>query len=446
MSVLVLVACGGPSDGPAPGVKSDAEERHNVLLIIADDLGVDKMSIYQPEFNRLPPTPNLDSLAARGVRFDNAWSSPSCSPTRAAMLTGRYPRRTGVGRAFGTYEPDVLSYDERTLPEALAEVGYDSSAAGKWHLSSAEYDYETSPLLHGFSWHAGSIFNFSEPALNGANTTYFDWEKAVNGVLTRSSTYATIDTTNDAVDRIEQMSEPWLLWVAYNAPHHPLHTPPPHLFTQERSSSPTQRELFNLDVEALDTEIGRLLGAMSTEVAARTTVIFIGDNGTSGLITDVVGERRAKGTVHEGGIHVPFIVAGPVVAAPGTVSEALVGTLDVFATAAEIAGAEAGDVDAISLVPILADPTLPGPEVLYMEKFRPNGFGPYVNYSRALRDERYKVIHVQDVNGLDDWGFYDLQVDPWEDHNLVDVGLTVDEQHVFDNLHGRLEADFPSPL
>ena len=449
--IFGLASCGGDRVA-APGHPEDStfdtatiELPHNVLLIIADDLGVDMMQFYQPELPGLPPTPNLDSLAASGVRFDNAWSAPNCSPTRAMLLTGRFGFRTGVGQAYKVEEDAVLSYDELALPEVLSSAGYGTSAIGKWHLGSQVRDYEDSPRLHGFDWYSGSIFNFTEVALDGSPTSYFDWEKTTNGVVGRSTTYATTDTTNEAVARMASMPEPWMIWVAYNAPHLPVHVPPDALHTQDVPANPTDRGKFKMMIEAMDTEVGRLLGAMTPEQAERTTVIFLGDNGTPGPVVEVVDPAQAKGTMYQAALHVPFIVAGADVTSPG-ISSALVSAVDVYATIAEIAGADSLAEDSLSLLPLLDDLEATVRDTLYADKFRPNGLGPYVAYSRALRDDRYKVIDVQDADGVSLLEFYDLQADPWEQSDLLAAGLTPVEQTAYDALRQRLNGDYPSPL
>jgi len=415
-----------------------------VLLIVADDLGVDMMRTYQPDPTGLPPTPNLDALAASGIRFDNAWSAPSCSPSRAMLLTGRFGFRTGVGKAYEIREEVVLSYDEIALPEVLGDAGYQTSAVGKWHLGSQLADYADSPVLHGFDWYAGSIFNFTEVALDGSNTTYFDWEKTADGAVGWTTTYATTDTTDDAIGRMEAMSEPWMMWVAYNAPHLPVHVPPAALHTQEVGTNPSRHAKYKMMIEAMDTEIGRLLGAMTAEQAARTTVIFVGDNGTPGRVVESVPPDQAKGTLYQGGVHIPFLVAGADVPQPG-VSQALVSVVDVFATAAAIAGREASTGDSLSLLPVLADPATTVRETLFADKFRPNGFGPYAAYGRALRDQRFKLIHLEDQSSAR-WELYDLEADPWEQDELLAGGeLTADQQVAYDALLTELEATYPSP-
>ena len=194
--------------------------RGNILLIIADDVGKDKIGVYQQGDDATrPATPNIDRLAARGVRFTNAYSYAACSPTRATILTGRYGFRTGVGTVIRyRSDPVGLPQNEISLPEMLelGNAGYDHSHVGKWHLGVRRDHGRIDPLRQGFHWSAGAR------RLQG----YSEWSKLVNGELTHRSGYVTIDTTDDAIARANAMHEPWFLWVAYNAAHKPYHLPP----------------------------------------------------------------------------------------------------------------------------------------------------------------------------------------------------------------------------
>ncbi len=341
----------------------------NVLVLVADDLGVDMVGAYA-EGADLPPTPNLDALAARGVLFRNAYSQPTCSPTRAAALTGRHGFRTGVGEplflgdAFG-----ALSVDEWTLPEMLdAGTGgaWEHAALGKWHVSTDVAFGVTSPNDHGFAHFAGSLSNTD--AAGGAG--YFEWSKIVNGVQGTSTTYATSDTVDEAVAFIGGATEPWFAWTAFHAPHTPLHAPPAALTTIDLSAYPkpgfAQREHYKAMIEALDVEIGRLLASIDPDVLDRTTVVFLGDNGTPSYLTVApFVPGHGKGTPYEGGTNVPFLVAGPEVDAAGVGGSecaGLVHVVDLLPTLADWAGIDLAATlpgvahDGLSFAPYLSDP------------------------------------------------------------------------------------------
>ncbi len=353
-------ACGGEIEPPAPP--------RNVLLVIADDLGVDMVPAYG-EGTDLPVLPVIDSLAASGVLFRNAYVNPLCSPTRACLQTGRHSFRTGIGTVIMESDEPVLPAGEVTLPEMLdAGTGglHAHGLFGKWHLHSKEVGGFAGPNDAGWSHFAGSLLNLDARGSHG----YYDWEKVTNGVAQQTAVYATTDTVDSALAWLAAASEPWLCCVAFNAPHGPWHVPPAGLYTQDLSSAPPisvdPRPYYKAMAEALDSELGRLLSSIDPQVLARTTVIFIADNGTPGLVVaPPIDNCKAKGTVFEGGINVPLIVSGALVESPGTECAALVHGVDVFATVAEIAGVNLAatlpgtTIDGLSLVRYLADPSLP---------------------------------------------------------------------------------------
>lgn len=381
----------------------------NVLVLLIDDVGVDKIGAYGTPW--AAPTPRIDALAATGVRFTRAWASPVCSPSRGTLLTGRFPRRTGLGWLVDSGSDDhVLPLEVTTVPEALWQARSSSSwsngAIGKWHLAGPDApDWLVHPNRSGFDWFVGPTGN---PPYGGRG--YHDWDRNQNGVLSTSTTYLTTATVDDALDRVAQMPEPWFLYVAFNAAHTPLNDPPAHLLSGDVPGQDAPAEdRYDAVLEALDTEIGRLLDALGPDRLARTTVMLAGDNGTSDFgVPEEVDEGRNKHTVYERGIRVPLIVTGPHVRAPG-VSDALVHLADVLPTVADLAGVpltgDAGErldlpdgevlLDGRSLLPFLADPTASGRTWLYTEAHS-NGPGPYGIDRRAIRDATHKLVFNQE--------------------------------------------------
>ena len=408
-----------------------ADTKNNILLIIADDYGVDSSSLYNTNASAvLPPTPNINALAQQGVLFENAYANPVCSPTRACIITGRYGFRTGVGTAIGGGGSGTLAASEFTLPEAISAAGTGHAMAqfGKWHLALGA----NSPAnIGGWTNFAGSI--------GGAVTNYFSWPKNVNGVTTSSYTnYATTDVVDDAVAWINARgTNHWFAWVAFNAGHTPLHKPPTNLAPSYASLPGTTMHInnnqslyFDAMLEAMDTEIGRLLSAVSL---TNTHVIFIGDNGTDRrTIQPPFTSNHAKGTVYEGGVHVPWIVAGPAVTTPGETNFTPVHVVDLFATILEMAGTSAAAVVPTNVTldsqSILSTTTTGANDsrLIYSEVFETPAS---TNDQRALRDSRYKLIQFAD--GREE--FYDLQIDPVE---LTDLSgtLTSEQQAYRDRL------------
>ena len=440
------------SDGTASGATSTASvaieparRGGNVLVVIADDLGTDGIAAYGHGIEP-PNTPNLDALIASGVRFNHFWSMPVCSPTRAAILTGRTPQQTGIGRGV---QLDVanssLSLSEITLPSALtygSPFPYAHAAIGKWHLSTNDELYTTHPLAAGFSYHAGSMRNLAEDVEPGVDGTYDDWLKSVMGATHVETTYATTDTTDDAIEWIASTDEPWFMWLAYNAPHYPLHEPPAHLHTRTLGEEPESRDLYDAMVEALDTEFGRLVDQLPPD----TTVIFLGDNGApSDTAREPYQEGRIKHTLYEGGIKVPLIVSGPWAHQPG-VSNALVQATDLFATVIDLTGTELSashlaTLDSVSFLPQVVDPDLPTTRPYVTSQYYDpnNGSGPLTNAHEAVRNERYK--YMQWIDGEE--ALYDMQGQVAEQDNLLDGVLSTAEEAAYLQLKALAESARP---
>jgi arylsulfatase A-like enzyme len=387
---------------------ASAAEPRSFIVIVADDVGTDKVGVYG-ESPKAPPTPNIDALGASGVWFRNAYVSPVCSSSRALLLTGRYGRRTGLGGIIeggGDYE---LPLSEVTLPEALdrGPGDWSSGAFGKWHLSGLNTpNAYRHPQLQGFDRARGSLSNVANNQLV-PGATYSRWEKNVDGRPEVSTTYATTDTTDEAITALQELRAPYFLWVAYNAAHEPFHWPP--ATTSEKGRGPAAQH--DALVTSLDREVGRLLRALTDEQRATTTIVFISDNGTPGdAVRAPFDPDHAKGTLYEGGTNVPLIVAGAGVTGRGE-SDALVHGVDLLPTVLDLAGVSADGLvlDGVSFAPLLANPR--GPSVrqfVFTERFRPNG--PPAERVRvdevAIRDERYKLVRFEE-NGR--WVRFDLK-------------------------------------
>jgi arylsulfatase A-like enzyme len=427
---------------PPPGVGG------NVLLIIADDLGIEQVSAYgHPSAVH---TPNIDALAERGVRFDNAYTYTFCSPTRSAMLTGRIGRRTGIGK-ITTQKTDTftLSTQAPSIARVVGGQGYETSAVGKWHLSAID-DFDH-PNEMGFDWYAGSLKNPQDHTDNvRGKTDYFRWQKVTNGKPRVVKSYMTTDSADDALERIESMQEPWFLWLAFNAPHYPAHIPPKYLHEQPgiRKRAPVSYK-FRAAAQALDTEIGRLLDDMDPAVKARTTVIFMSDNGTPDLYAyPPFRWDRGKGYLYEGGIHVPFIVAGPAVTRPGSRTQVWIHAVDVFTTIAELAGADLSternpegdpvEFDGRSFLPWVRNPSLPNDRrYMYGEHYEVNGPPPHRRDDRTVRDEKYKLIRK-----LNKDMFFELPELMDRDGNLYSTGLDEGDDLLADGLNPTQRAAY----
>lgn len=412
----------------------------NLLVVLLDDIGLDKVGVYGMH-PKPAPTPVLDRLASDGVRFTNAYAMPICSPTRAALLSGQLPRRTGVGHLVEPGQPTRWLVDTDTVPDVLARspLGpYTSAVTGKWHLARLADTHHPADL--GFSVYAGAMANPNMAANPGQTQGYSYWEKNTQGELAFTDVYMTTDTTNDAIAQIASLPEPWFLYVPYNSAHEPWHRPPQELHTR----TVLQRDVDRMDamIEAVDTELGRLLSAMTDEQRARTTIVVLGDNGTQAdVVRPPSDPSRGKGTLHEGGVRVPMIVASPHVHSPGSVSDAMVHVVDVLPTAAALAGVGLDDAeprDGISLLPLLAEPDVAWPRsFLYAEKFLPNGFGPPDHLWATVRDSTHKLV----LDRTGEVSFHALipgQVD--EGPDLLGTALDDSEQEAYDRLSAEMAS------
>ena len=377
--------------------------------------------------------PRLAELCDDGLVFENAWSSPSCTPTRAGLLTGRHGFRTGIGEQNNALQ---IGADELTLPRLLdqSNSGYRAASFGKWHLGG-DLDY---PNEMGWDHFSGLH--------NGVIGDYFNWTKTVNGENVQVTEYNTTHIVNDALDWIGDGQDPWFAWVAFSAPHSPFHLPPEDLHTANLPGTQAHIDAneglyYNASVEALDTEIGRLLDSLDPDVRDNTVVVFIGDNGTPGQVSSHA-RGEAKGGVFEGGIHVPFVVSGPGVE-PGR-SEALVGTIDIFSTVLDIANADVDDllagtqIDSVSVLDIEAGS--PGNNEFVMSEI----FGTNTAANRqgkTIRDDQYKLIEFDDGNTA----FFDLVADPRSEDPIAQGQRSAAEQAAFDELSDTLGAWTASP-
>lgn len=433
LAILPALALLTPLQGAtsAPGQASFGARRRppNIVLVFADDFGVDLVGAYG-EGVAPPCTPNIDELAAEGMLFRNAWANPVCSPTRAALLTGRYGFRTGIGAVVTPGQPGLL-LAEVTIPEVL--TGYTSTLTGKWHLAGNLGNLH--PNESGFAHFAGTI--------RGAVQDYFQWTKVTDGQTSTSTTYATTDTTDEAIAAIQMMPEPWFAFVSYNAPHAPFHAPPATLcpglacagsWCGNLPANPSTAEYVKAMTEAMDSELGRLLAALDA-VDPDAWVFFMGDNGTARMASEPPFiPSHAKGSMFEGGINVPLIVRGP-----GVVNAecgALVACVDFLATFAELAGVPAPATDSVSMVRCFSDPSAAPRDTVYAERFSPNfATLPFPEHDRAIRDGRYKLIRSTSAADR----FYDLLFDPFETANLL-PSLTTQEQQAHDALVAELIA------
>lgn len=387
-----------------------AQQTHpNLLLVIADDVGVDRINGYH-DGALMATTPTLDSLRSVGITFTNAIAAPVCSPTRSAIMSGKYGVNNGVGGVPGNLDLDQISIFKELATRTNS--AYADAVIGKWHISSRPTD-PNHPLDHGADYFMG--------VMGGSPGDYFAWNRAENGTSTPSTEYVTSAITDASIDWVNDQTEPWFLWLAHPAPHSPFHVPPEGLYTIEDTSDDVGKYIAM--IESVDHEVNRLLNNMTDSVRENTLVVFIGDNGTPNANLQDYPERRGKGTLYQGGMRVPFIVAGAGVSRQGVREDALVHVTDIYATLLEVAGTDLpGGIYNSHSFAHLFTPEREGTTRNYNYNEITSGNNP----GWAIRNERYKLIKWDD--GSEE--FYEVAVDSFELANLLQMTLSDEEAAV----------------
>src|SRR5688500_5658807 len=325
-----VVRGAAPTTAPAPA-------RPNVVVIVADDMG-----FADAGFNGCTDikTPNLDRLAGSGVRLEQWYVQPVCSPTRAALMTGRYPMRhglqVGVVRPWASYG---LPLEERTLAQALRDASYETAITGKWHLGHFQPEYLPTRrgFEHQYGHYNGQIEYFEHTREGG-----FDWHR--NDKVNRDEGYSTHLIAAEAVKRIAQRDakRPLFLYVPFNAVHGPHQVP--EKYKEPYAALKEPRRTYAGMMAAMDEGIGQILDAIDAkQMRENTLVVFTSDNGgpQPGKVTNNGPLKGGKGGVNEGGVRVAACAAWPgKIPAGGTVTQPL-HAVDLYPTVLKLAGADA---------------------------------------------------------------------------------------------------------
>jgi arylsulfatase A-like enzyme len=388
-----------------------APNKPNILLIVGDDMGYSDVGFHGCKDI---PTPNLDALAASGVRFTSGYvSGPYCSPTRAGMLTGRY--QTRFGHEFNPTGNNGMPVTQTTLADHLKTAGYVTGLVGKWHLGSQD---AMQPPQRGFD----DFFGF----LGGAHS-YFN----VGGILRGTEPVKELDYTTDAFGReavafIERhKSQPWFLYLAFNAVHTPMDATDDRL-AKFPSIADKQRRTYDAMMLAMDEAIGRVRQKLTDSgLATNTLVFFISDNGGPTMPGVTVNGssntplRGSKRTTLEGGIRVPFLVSWPGQVKPGVFEQPAI-QLDLHATALAAAGVAPKPewkLDGVNLLPFLAGEKAGAPHAALYWRF---------GQQMAIRSGDFKLVRY-DVNADTLTGGRNQGVTAFKLYNLrTDIGETKD--------------------
>lgn len=312
-----------------------APDRPNVVLIVADDMGFGDVGFHGSEIK----TPNIDGLAASGAKLEQFYVQPLCSPTRAALMTGRYPMRYGlqVGVIL-PYSQYGLPLEERMLPQALREVGYETAMTGKWHLGLFRPEYL--PTHRGFDHqygHYNGQIDYFEHTREGG----FDWHR--DDHVCRDEGYSTHLIAKEAVRLIEgrDKSKPLFLYVPFNAVHSPHEVP--ESYKEPYAALKEPRRTYAGMVAAMDESIGQILGALdSAHMRENTLILFTSDNGgpQPGKVTSNGPLRGGKGSLYEGGVRVAACAAWTGHIPAGSTVDQPLHAVDVYPTLLKLAGAD----------------------------------------------------------------------------------------------------------
>jgi len=435
---VIVTVCSASSMLAAPPTQP------NVIIFLADDLGWADVGFHGEE---VIETPSLDRLAAEGVELHRFYTTPICSPTRAALMTGRDPMRLGV--VYGVIMPwmtNGIHPDEHFMPESFRAAGYQTAMVGKWHLGHAQETY--TPRQRGFEHFYGHLHTEVGYFPPFANQGGRDFQR--NGVAIKGEGYETYLLADEASRYIRERDKqkPFFLYVPFIAPHTPLEAPddliekyadmgddrkPARSEGTDRTRmfrklllQESARPVYAAVVDALDQAIGRVLDTLDEEDLARETIVlFFSDNGGAAYArggADNVPLRGGKGETFEGGIRVVSLMRWPEVIEPGTRMTSIMSAMDVFPTLAEAAGIPTGnvfDLDGRSLWPAIASgKRMTRKDMLYFASetpirgtFNVTGFN---DQWKLVQNIKQGLLSADVENWL-----FDIREDPYERNNLA---------------------------
>jgi len=430
-ALAVALTLMGLGLSPALAEAASTPKQPNIIFIMADDLGNADIGYHGGR----PKTPNIDKLAHEGVALESFYGEPVCTPSRAALMTGRYPMRYGLQTLVifpsHTYG---LNTDEKTLPQALKEAGYNTLMVGKWHLGHADKKYW--PQNRGFDYFYGNVVGEIDYFTHERGGVV-DWQR--NGKFLKENGYFTNLVGDDAIKLIDQQDgkKPFFLYFASLAPHAPYQSPDSYQAPYKDVADKNARAYYGM-IAALDEQVGRIVAELEKKgLRDNTIILFASDNGgaTSGLFAQGAksdAERDAevggieqnqrppasnaplrggKGSLHEGGVRVPAFVNWPGKLQPKVVKAPL-HMVDVMPTLLALAGGKGSPdhpFDGKDMWPTLAqDAPSPNEDILInVEAFR-----------GAVRKGDWKLVKIALLPGKTE--LFNLAKDPAETTNVAE--------------------------
>ncbi len=400
--------------------------RPNVVLISMDDAGWHDFGFHGSDIR----TPAIDSMARQGVEFTQFYASPTCTPTRAGLMTGRPPSRIGVTRAIDVEAPPPLPRDQITIAELMRRAGYDTAITGKWHLGNT---LDFGPGTYGFRHshgHLGPWVDFYEHTSMGGAT---NWHR--NGEFIRQEGHSTDLIAGEAVEfitRLRDKSKPFFLYVSFNAPHLPLQEEPNWLELYRGKYAVESRRYYAAMVSHADDGIRRVLEALRRQgLAEDTLVFFFSDNGaeppgkkeyiypdpaintttSTGMYGSSGPLRGFKFQLYEGGVRVPAVAYWPGKLQPKRNHEALA-IYDILPTVAAATGSpipEGMKVEGVNFWPSVIGGGTVGERVIYW----------HCEGRLAVRKGDWKLIHFGNTPDEGEDELYNIAKDPYEKKNLI---------------------------
>lgn len=409
---------------PKSVVATSGQERPNIILVLTDDQGYGDLGFTG---NPVLQTPHLDAFARQSVRFTDFHVSPTCAPTRSALMTGRHEFKNGVTHTI--FERERMTLQATTLAQVLQGAGYATGIFGKWHLGD-EAPYQ--PGRRGFDEvfiHGGGGIGqtYAGSCGDAPGNQYFDPAILHNGRFEKTQGYCTdlfFQQAERWIDQQRKTRAPFFAYISLNAPHAPLDVPYRYFKRHQGQVSEMAAKFFGM-VENIDDNFGALLQKVDQwGLAENTLVIFMTDNGgTAGVKVFNAGMRGGKGTSYQGATRVPSFWRWPAVTGAqsknGADCSALTAHLDVFPTLAEIAGAKlpgklAGQVEGRSLLPLLVDPQSAWPDrvlVTHVGRWERGRAADAKFANCSIRDRRFTLVNNAEL--------YDLQQDFGETANVI---------------------------
>jgi arylsulfatase len=418
-------------------LSAQPQKQPNVIMIITDDQGYGDFGFTGNPHVR---TPVLDKLARQSIRFSNFYVCPVSAPTRAGLMTGRYPLRTGIRDTYNGGA--MMASSEVTIAEMLKQSGYATGIFGKWHLGD---NYPMRPCDQGFD--ESLIHLTGGMGQPGDITTYLRNDSSYfnpvlwhNGKQEKYKGYCSDIFASRAIEFIEMnRNKPFFCYLSFNAPHTPLQVPdeyykiyrdidPSKGFENDTRPFPQMSEKDKEDarrvyamVTNIDDNVGRLLKKLDEKgIAANTVVIFMTDNGPQQR-RYVAGMRGLKGSVYKGGVRVPFFMRYPALNSGNKDIDAMAANIDVMPTIADICGIRIPQdrkIDGISLLPFIKGERISSDNrSLFFSWTRHN---PELYNNIALMKGRYKIVGHTDYNSsIDKFQLFDIEKDPFELNNIV---------------------------